>query len=508
VPNRIPTGRLVPPLLLVYGFALATHSVPRYRPSIVVGYTVLAVLLAGWLWRGGGRVELARPIAAGVLAVTGVAVLRVHSYTYLDNGPAHLVRIVFASTAIGAALLFCTRWRHAGPAAAALGIVGHVVGGVLLIHDDPAPRIDVWYTLQGAADALGSGQNPYTQVWTSSWTVMESFTYLPWTAVLLAPGRWLAGDVRWTLLVLDVLTAVLVALLPVAASRGAVLRVRPRGGPAVPAAAPGDTGPTGATGPAVTQTGPTGRGVTDREVTDRGLLDASGACAVLLLVLPGTPTQVEQAWTEPLLLACVVGALTAVLRGHRRLALVLLALSLASKQHMALLLPLLAAWRWAGPRAAAAVGAGAGALVLPWFLMDPGAIWHDTVQYLVDFPPIKFADTLYIAAIRHLSWQPPFWFTGAIVLGCMIGICLGIRRTDPGPAQLLRWCSLMLLLANLVNKQAFYNQFWLAGALLLLSWAVPQDLEPVPPAPAGPGARSGRLPADGAGGTDGALRRV
>jgi hypothetical protein len=30
----------------------------------------------------------------------------------------------------------------------------------------------------------------------------------------------------------------------------------------------------------------------------------------------------------------------------------------------------------------------------------------------------------------------------------------------------------VLLVANLVNKQAFYNQFWLVGAMVALSLAV------------------------------------
>jgi len=33
---------------------------------------------------------------------------------------------------------------------------------------------------------------------------------------------------------------------------------------------------------------------------------------------------------------------------------------------------------------------------------------------------------------------------------------------------------LLLLVANLVNKQAFYNQFWLVGALVVASLSVPQ----------------------------------
>ena len=43
-----------------------------------------------------------------------------------------------------------------------------------------------------------------------------------------------------------------------------------------------------------------------------------------------------------------------------------------------------------------------------------------------------------------------------------------------GVDELLRWLALVLAVANLVNKQAFYNQFWLVGALVAASLALPQ----------------------------------
>ena len=36
----------------------------------------------------------------------------------------------------------------------------------------------------------------------------------------------------------------------------------------------------------------------------------------------------------------------------------------------------------------------------------------------------------------------------------------------------------MLLVANLVNKQAFYNQYWLVGALVVVSLALPASGSP------------------------------
>jgi hypothetical protein len=118
-----------------------------------------------------------------------------------------------------------------------------------------------------------------------------------------------------------------------------------------------------------------------------------------------------------------------------------------------------------------ATAAAAGALVLPWFLASPKDFWHDTVSLLVSFHPIKFANTWFIAAQTELGRTPPFWLTGLLVLGALGLACVMVRRRQPGLSELLGWLALVLLVANLVNKQAFYNQFWLVGALVALAVA-------------------------------------
>jgi hypothetical protein len=110
---------------------------------------------------------------------------------------------------------------------------------------------------------------------------------------------------------------------------------------------------------------------------------------------------------------------------------------------------------------------------------------------LVNFQPLIFADTLFIAAVNDLSWTPPFWLTGAAVLITLGAAVLQVHRRDPNLSTVLRWAALFLFVANLVNKQAFYNQYWLVAALVVISLAVPRqpvvvsDPEPVrPPATA------------------------
>jgi hypothetical protein len=441
-PERLARAQPFPPaatapFLLVIGAAVGMSSVPRYRLHIVLTYLALLAVLVVTTWRG-STCSAARPTPAptshrgGALALiaTGVAVGSVPGFTYLPTPQADALRMTVAVasviTAIAVALPPRLRrhgpwrhgpWRHGSDLALVVAAMAYATTTAATIRLDPAPRIDVWYTLQGAADGLLRGENLYQQVWVGPPGRMAAFTYLPGTAVLLAPGRWLLGDVRWMLAAITLCTALGFALL--------------------------------------------GRRTPAGKIT-----------GALLLLLPGTLTQVEQAWTEPLLLGCLTGALLALVSGRDRLAVLGVALALASKQHVALLLPVLAAWPRFGPRRALAAVLVAGLAVLPWFVADPAAMWHDTVRLLVDFPPLRFADTAYIALLNEFEVQLPFWLTGAAVLATTATAAVVVHRRSPGPAVMLRWCALVLFVANLVNKQAFYNQYWLVAGLVLASWAV------------------------------------
>jgi hypothetical protein len=199
------------------------------------------------------------------------------------------------------------------------------------------------------------------------------------------------------------------------------------------------------------------------------------AAAVIALILfaPGTLTQVDQAWTEPLLLAGVVWWAVLVDRDRAWWAVVPLALACASKQHFALLLPVLLVWRPFGVRRTLATGALTGLLIAPWFLAGPQDFLHDTVTLLVSFHAILFANTLYLLALNVFGVTLPFWLTGLVVLATLAAVITVVHRRQPTLAEMLRWLGLVLLVANLVNKQAFYNQFWLAGALVVVSLASP-----------------------------------
>lgn len=431
---------------LTYFLALQ-WSVVRYRVLIVLVLTACAAGLALWQWRR-PTVDVTPQAATGMLAGSALATLVVPLFSYLDaTGLAVATTALVVGPLVAAALLWSGHERAALPALVT-SVTAYAVAGATAVVSDPAPKIDVWVTLQQASDALARGESFYEVSWTGSPGIQDAFTYLPFTTVLLAPGKWLAGDVRWALLAWTLVAAAGVWVLATRRSHAAYRSV-PGSGPV-----PG-TGAVAGTAP-----GPRWR---------------AAAVVALLLFTPGTLTQVDQAWTEPLLLAGLVWWAVLVGRGSERAtwwAVVPLALACASKQHLAVLLPVLLVWRPFGVRRTLATGALTGLLIAPWFLAGPADFLHDTVTLLVSFPPLKFANTLYLLAFNTFGVTLPFWVTGLVVLGTLGAVVAVVWRRQPSLAEVLRWLALVLLVANLVNKQAFYNQFWLAGALVVVSLAV------------------------------------
>jgi hypothetical protein len=263
------------------------------------------------------------------------------------------------------------------------------------------------------------------------------------SAVLLAPFRWLAGDVRWGLLACMVLAGWLVR----AASHGR------------------------------------GR---DPRVGD--------LLAVLALLMPTTVVMVENAWNEPLVLVLLLGSLLAFERGRALPAVVLLALALATKQHVLLLLPVLALWRPAGPRRTLSALGVTAALTLPWVLASPSAFWRSVVGTHLDVSARTDASTLHVWALRQ-GWESGL--TAAAVVALAVATAYAawqVRVRDDLPAAALA-CALVLLVASLVNKQAFTNQWWLVAALALVGFAGRDLAAPTPVSdPRSPGTRSARRP--------------
>ncbi len=408
-------------------FGVLQWSVVRFRVPIVLTLTVCTVLLAWWVVRR-VEVEVPRALAPAVLVASVVITATVPLFSYLRGGWVPLALVVISVGGLTCAALLLDTHPWAQRAAFGVALVTHVALATVAIVGDPAPKIDVWVVLQQGSDGLARGDNLYTQEWTGSPGVQDFFPYLPWMAVLVAPGRWLGGDVRWALLVWTlVLCAGLWALA-------------------------------------------------------RGAAERAAAVSAVLVLAPGTLTQIDQAWTEPVLAALLVWWAVLVRRGHAWWAVVPLALACASKQHLALLAPVLLAWRPFGVARTLVTGGATALLVLPWVLADAGAFFGDTVTTLLQFHPIRFANTWYLYFLNEWGVTLPFAVTGAAMVGVVAAAVYAVWRRQPPVAEVLRWLALVLAVANLVNKQAFYNQFWLVGALVAASLALPRE-EPEEPTP-------------------------
>jgi hypothetical protein len=313
--------------------------------------------------------------------------------------------------------LAARRW----PFWVALGLMA--AAGVTMIMSAPKPHIDVFFLLQGSTKGLLSGDDMYRQQWAETRTVYLShglfdvYPYLPWTSVLLLPFRVVFGDVRYGLVLSLAIAAVIGRRLGHLNGRGVGVRY-------IPALLP------------------------------------------LLVALYPKVTYGEQlAWTEPLLIALLAGMVLAVERGRLTLAVGCLALALASKQHIVLVLPLTAIWPRFGWRRTLAAAGGALLLISPWIIAGPRDFWHDAVSANVGLGYRN--DALCLATFFHKAFgvDPGFALTGLGLLGAYLlawrlrgdafGFCAG--------------AGVLVLALDITNTQSFFNHYTLGMALVALA---------------------------------------
>ncbi|OHV39529.1 glycosyltransferase [Parafrankia colletiae] len=451
----------------------------RYSPlalaAVLFGAAAVTAAL-GWpaerrgRWAGpsvavSGRVAVALSVLVVAVGPT------VRHPRYYATGPAALAADVLAAFAgaLAAAALLGPLLRRARPGGtdrlgrwlgdswAGDGVFRGVLGlataaGVATVIAAPRPRIDVFHLLQVSTSGLARGENMYRQQWgpdRATYTaggLFDVYPYLPGTSLLLAPFRWVFGDVRYGLLLALVLAAV--------AAR-AVVAGRPAGeahGGAVPApatAAPGGGEPAGDGEPAGWPS---------------WLLAVAPVLPLLVIVFPESMYALQQSWTEPLLVLLLAGTVWAVVTGRTRLAVVAFALALASKQHVALVLPLAACWPAFGPRRAlCAAGLGLAA-VLPWLVASPQDFFDDAVRTNLDYQVLDHS-------LSVPGWAHHFGITlGFGVTAVVLALSYLLAwRARGGAAGFCAGSALVLLALDLMNKQTFFNHYTLPMALLVLA---------------------------------------
>ena len=296
---------------------------------------------------------------------------------------------------------------------------------VLVLIASPAPTIDVFAMLQGGAEALLRGDNPYTALYPNPYApgaLLDGYVYPPLTVLATTPARLFFGDARVTLLACEILSFALLWRMEVGAS--------PRG--------------------------------------------ARSGWACLYLLRPRGTFVLEQSWTEPLSAALILGFFLAV-RARRVLWAGLLAgLVLASKQYLVALAPLLALGlhRAASARlrrtlGAAALGLAMAALVtLPLALAAWDDFWHDVIRFHLDSP--LRADALNLTALwlRLTGASVPAAISLAVGVAAVAVFAWLAWRARGAAWALAFGAAATLLFSLLLQKHAFCNYYDLVSALL------------------------------------------
>ena len=371
---------------------------------------LLGLAVSGRSLREPGRPELAAVLVVSLVAAAAHPARRL---MHVHGAALDAVDVLAALTVVAALGSLWLRRRSLGWA---LGSAVAVATGIVTIVVVPNPHIDVWYLLQQSSTGLLHGQDMYRQHWAHSHGLQAIYPYLPITTVVLAPFRWLASDVRAGLLLATLLTS------------WQLRRLAPL---------------------------------------------APAALALLVFTHPHWTFLVDQSWTEPLLLALLTAAVLAISRDRPAAAVLALAVALACKQHIVLLLPLFAMWPRFGLRRTAASAGLAFALVLPWIIWSPAQFWHDAVKANLDLGVIPRALCVPSLLARH-DIHVGFWFT---LLALAVAYAVVLWRVPRNPSGLALGSAVVLLALDLANKQSFYNHYTLPMGLLVVALAAAPRLK-------------------------------
>jgi hypothetical protein len=309
-----------------------------------------------------------------------------------------------------AAALAALRWRRAfGPALALLALTA-----LFRIVATPTPPIDVHFLLTDSTRGLLQWRDMYRQSWPGSHGLQNEYPYLPWTSVLLLPFWIVTHEVR-----IGLLFAVAVAA------------------------------------------------YVTRRLAGDGPARWVAFVPLLMAAYPLFAYQLQQSWTEPLLLALLAAMVLAVERGRTGWAIVALGVALATKQHIVLLLPFAALWpAFGGRRTLKATALGA-LLVVPWFIAGPRDMWDDAVLLNIHYPVLERA--LDVPAYVHRHGVTLGFGVTIVVLAVTYGLAiLNLRRDAAGFAV---GGGLVELGLDVFNKQSFYNHYTLVMGLFVIALA-------------------------------------
>jgi hypothetical protein len=420
---------------------------PRALAAVVAAYVILIAGLlvpfdpsressAGRLVRATGRLVDALRRRQGVLVGLGLGLALLGGLAAVlaevrgdDNWVARLSLVAAAGIAVAA----LGRSRP-GPGWWLVMFAFVTVAYAITIVDHTPSDNDVWYSVTGGSATFTQGLDLYQRCWPGNTDPLTDcvYAYLPLTSVLVAPGLWVLGDIRYTYIV-----AMAVASL------------------------------------SISRIAPPRFGV---------LFGFVMAAAGFLLV--------QRAWTEVLLMAGVAAAVWAAVRHRSAWIVAAMAIVFGTKQHMVLLLPLTVAWRSMGLRRTVLAFGIAALLALPWFLADPSAFIDDTVRFHMGLAPRSDSLSLFVLATRGgfgavLQPVAPL----LIIIPTVLAEAVAVWRLPRTTLGFTLGGSLVLFTFALFNKQSFYNHYTLVLAFILVAIALllradDDDLVPAPPSAA------------------------
>jgi hypothetical protein len=295
-----------------------------------------------------------------------------------------------------------------------------MVAVLITVPGGRRPQIDVWSIFQQSAAGLFHGINPYevTSFSVPAGQTANCFNYLPVSFLTSWIGWFTVGDVRY---------AETLVMLAGWLALGGLIVARTRQRP-----------------------------------------DARFEALTLLLTavtLAGTLRVAQQAWNESLIIGYLL--IGVALLGTRRAgwAWLPIALALATKQHVVLILPLLALWPSVGWRRTLHAVAGAVLISAPWVLWNFERFTTCTVDFFLTIEPRHDSISLWRFVPHPLQ-------NVAVLGGLIVGFVLALRFVPKTLGGLLVACGLVLMGFDLSNKQTFENQWWLFAELIVCGLAL------------------------------------
>lgn len=395
-----------------------------YFPSIIALFVVFVtsiVLIIKWGKLGSSQ-DYSNNVSYFLLIISILLSLIFYGGLY-QSGPA----IFISQLILGIALLFSltlvfpkvslppkTIFLYLGVAALILR--------VLMIVSSPAPQIDAFYQLKEGALGFISGKNPYSLVFTRlySWHESNYFTYLPSVLFLTLPGTVLFSDPRVSILVIELISAYIFYLY-----LGKNLK--------------------------------------------------AGLLSFTFLYSPLSLYVFEESYADIIIASLFIFFLYFYRKKFENFLAIFLGLILSSKLALVTVLPLILKGLKLTKKTVVVSIAVFSLITLPFLLWSPGDFYKDTLLIYKETREIFLPISLSLLSLLNsfgISFSPSF---GMIIL-IVIYIWLLFKQKQDSS---LVFFSLFLWLfsLSLFSWQAFVNNYYLMGSLLLFSLGAQLKLE-------------------------------